>query len=57
LDVYGVDVVDAGGGVPLIVDVNAFPGIRGQLGAAEALAQFVVRVGAGGVAAVSGSSL
>jgi ribosomal protein S6--L-glutamate ligase len=57
LDVYGVDVVDAGGGVPLIVDVNAFPGIRDQSGAAEELAAFVMRVGVGGVAAVSGSSL
>ncbi|MFD8022993.1 RimK family alpha-L-glutamate ligase [Streptomyces lavendulae] len=38
LDVYGVDVIDTGGGAPLIVDVNAFPGIRGQDGAPEALA-------------------
>ncbi|NXY95716.1 alpha-L-glutamate ligase [Streptomyces sp. BR123] len=38
LDVYGVDVIDTGGGVPLVVDVNAFPGIRGQDGAPEALA-------------------
>lgn len=57
LDVYGVDVVDVGGGVPLIVDVNAFPGIRGQLGAADVLAGFVVRVGVGDAAVVSGSSL
>ncbi|MFD0270829.1 RimK family alpha-L-glutamate ligase [Streptomyces sp. NPDC127106] len=38
LDVYGVDVIDTGGGAPLVVDVNAFPGIRGQAGAPEALA-------------------
>lgn len=38
LDVYGVDIIDAGGGAALIVDVNAFPGIRGQAGAPEALA-------------------
>lgn len=38
LDVYGVDIIDTGGGTPLIVDVNAFPGIRGQSGAPEALA-------------------
>ncbi|GAA3725692.1 hypothetical protein [Streptomyces tremellae] len=28
LDVYGVDMIDAGGGTPLIVEVNAFPGAR-----------------------------
>ncbi|MCX5380045.1 RimK family alpha-L-glutamate ligase [Streptomyces sp. NBC_00091] len=38
LDVYGVDVIDTGGGRPLIVDINAFPGIRGQAGAPDALA-------------------
>ncbi|MFJ4776844.1 RimK family alpha-L-glutamate ligase [Streptomyces sp. NPDC088762] len=38
LDVYGVDVIDTGGGTPLIVDINAFPGIRGQAGAPQALA-------------------
>ncbi|MET9323912.1 alpha-L-glutamate ligase [Streptomyces sp. NPDC003038] len=38
LDVYGVDIIDTSGGRPLIVDVNAFPGIRGQAGAPEALA-------------------
>ncbi|GAB1326881.1 ATP-grasp domain-containing protein [Streptomyces sennicomposti] len=38
LDVYGVDVIDRGDGVPLIVDVNAFPGVRDQPGAPEALA-------------------
>ncbi|MFD0527211.1 hypothetical protein ACFQ1I_08035 [Kitasatospora arboriphila] len=34
---YGVDILDTPDG-PLIVDVNAFPGIRGQAGAPEALA-------------------
>ncbi|MEV0371678.1 alpha-L-glutamate ligase [Streptomyces sp. NPDC050636] len=48
LDVYGVDILDAGDGVPLIVDINAFPGIRGQAGAPEALAGLAVRVGSGG---------
>ncbi|MFB7462179.1 RimK family alpha-L-glutamate ligase [Streptomyces sp. NPDC056224] len=43
LDVYGVDIIDAGGGTPLIVDVNAFPGIRGQAGAPEALAALTLR--------------
>jgi ribosomal protein S6--L-glutamate ligase len=38
LEVYGVDVLDTGDGTPLIVDINAFPGIRGQVGAPEALA-------------------
>ncbi|MFC9294277.1 RimK family alpha-L-glutamate ligase [Streptomyces sp. NPDC057011] len=38
LDVYGVDVIATGDGSPLIVDVNAFPGIRGQAGAPQALA-------------------
>jgi ribosomal protein S6--L-glutamate ligase len=37
LQVYGVDILDRPGD-PLIVDVNAFPGIRGQDGAARALA-------------------
>lgn len=37
LDVYGVDLLDTADG-PLIVDVNAFPGIRGQAGAPSALA-------------------
>ncbi|MGW7193602.1 ATP-grasp domain-containing protein, partial [Streptomyces sp. NPDC054838] len=36
LDVYGVDFIDTGDGVPLIVDVNAFPGLRGRPGAPEA---------------------
>ena len=44
LEVYGVDVIDAGGGTPLIVDVNAFPGVRAQTGAPEALAALAVRV-------------
>ncbi|MFJ2669591.1 MULTISPECIES: RimK family alpha-L-glutamate ligase [unclassified Streptomyces] len=45
LDVYGVDVIDAGDGTPLIVDINAFPGIRGQSGAPEALAALALRAG------------
>lgn len=48
LDVYGVDLIDAGGGRPLIVDVNAFPGIRGQSGAPEALAALTLRRAAAG---------
>ncbi|MFE2226307.1 ATP-grasp domain-containing protein [Streptomyces kronopolitis] len=43
LEVYGVDVLDAGDGAPLLVDVNAFPGIRGQAGAPEALAALALR--------------
>ncbi|GGY95568.1 hypothetical protein GCM10010343_21290 [Streptomyces avidinii] len=43
LDIYGVDIIDTGGGTPLIVDVNAFPGIRGQAGAPEALAALALR--------------
>ncbi|MFC9327868.1 RimK family alpha-L-glutamate ligase [Kitasatospora sp. NPDC057015] len=46
LDVYGVDLLD-GAGEPLIVDVNAFPGIRGQAGAPEALAALALRAAAG----------
>ncbi len=42
LDVYGVDLLD-GPGDPLIVDINAFPGIRGQEGAPQALAALAVR--------------
>ncbi|MFI2641083.1 RimK family alpha-L-glutamate ligase [Streptomyces sp. NPDC018610] len=38
LDVYGVDVIDEGDGAPLIVDINAFPGVRGPSGAPQALA-------------------
>ncbi|MET9881996.1 alpha-L-glutamate ligase [Streptomyces sp. NPDC006430] len=45
LDVYGVDLIDTGGGTPLIVDVNAFPGIRGQAGAPEALAALALERG------------
>ncbi|MFE4828581.1 RimK family alpha-L-glutamate ligase [Streptomyces sp. NPDC056672] len=47
LDVYGVDLIDAGGGAPLIVDINAFPGVRGQTGAPEALAALALRAAAG----------
>jgi ribosomal protein S6--L-glutamate ligase len=43
LDVYGVDVIDAGAGRALIVDVNAFPGVRHQPGAPEALAALALR--------------
>ncbi|GAA2741828.1 alpha-L-glutamate ligase [Kitasatospora cinereorecta] len=46
LDVYGVDVLDVGGR-PLIVDVNAFPGIRGQAGAPEALAALALAAAEG----------
>ncbi|WP_371502249.1 alpha-L-glutamate ligase [Kitasatospora sp. NBC_00374] len=46
LDVYGVDVLDVAGR-PLIVDINAFPGIRGQAGAPQALAGLAVEVGVG----------
>ncbi|MCX5206497.1 alpha-L-glutamate ligase [Streptomyces sp. NBC_00237] len=42
LQVYGVDVIGADDGTPLIVDINAFPGIRGQQGAPEALAALVL---------------
>ncbi|MFD4698552.1 ATP-grasp domain-containing protein [Streptomyces niveus] len=45
LDVYGVDIVDTGDGTPLIVDINAFPGIRDQDGAPEALAALVTATG------------
>ncbi|MEU8780786.1 alpha-L-glutamate ligase [Streptomyces sp. NPDC048637] len=48
LEVYGVDLLDAGGGVPLIVDINAFPGIRGQAGAPEALAALALRTAVSG---------
>ncbi|MEV6774122.1 hypothetical protein AB0N05_36355 [Nocardia sp. NPDC051030] len=41
LDVYGVDLLEVDG-EPLIVDINAFPGIRGQEGAAQALAARVL---------------
>ncbi|MER7757266.1 alpha-L-glutamate ligase [Kitasatospora sp. NPDC097643] len=46
LDVYGVDLLD-GAAEPVIVDVNAFPGIRGQHGAPEALAGLALRVAVG----------
>jgi ribosomal protein S6--L-glutamate ligase len=42
LDVYGVDVIATPAG-PLIVDVNAFPGIRDQPGAPQALAALALR--------------
>ncbi|AUY51752.1 alpha-L-glutamate ligase [Streptomyces sp. CB01881] len=42
LDVYGVDLLD-GPAEPVIVDINAFPGIRGQAGAPEALAALALR--------------
>lgn len=41
LDIYGVDVMEDDGRA-LIVDVNAFPGIRGQAGAPAALAALAV---------------
>ncbi|MFF3862699.1 RimK family alpha-L-glutamate ligase [Streptomyces sp. NPDC002209] len=47
LDVYGVDLIDTGDGSPLIVDVNAFPGIRGQAGAPRALAALALARAAG----------
>ncbi|MEV7775884.1 alpha-L-glutamate ligase [Kitasatospora sp. NPDC086791] len=43
LDVYGVDLLD-GPAEPVIVDVNAFPGVRGRPGAPEALAALAERV-------------
>ncbi|MFD3513393.1 RimK family alpha-L-glutamate ligase [Streptomyces sp. NPDC058657] len=47
LEVYGVDFVavqgSEGAATPLIVDINAFPGIRDQPGAPEALAALVLR--------------
>ncbi|MEU9102665.1 alpha-L-glutamate ligase [Streptomyces sp. NPDC048361] len=52
LDVYGVDVIDTGEGTPLIVDINAFPGIRGQAGAPEALAALALRRARDAVVAV-----
>jgi len=44
LDVYGVDLIDIGDGTPRIVDINAFPGIRGQAGAPEALSALALRI-------------
>ncbi|MEW2579124.1 ATP-grasp domain-containing protein [Streptomyces syringium] len=46
LDVYGVDLLEVAG-TPLIVDINAFPGVRGQRGAPEALADLALRTAAG----------
>ncbi|WBP88842.1 ATP-grasp domain-containing protein [Kitasatospora cathayae] len=43
LTVYGVDLLD-GAAEPVIVDVNAFPGVRGRPGAPEALAGLALRV-------------
>ena len=42
LDIYGVDILLGPSG-PVIVDINAFPGARGQDGAPEALASLAVR--------------
>ncbi|MFF9652014.1 RimK family alpha-L-glutamate ligase [Streptomyces sp. NPDC014622] len=42
LDVYGVDVLDREG-APVVVDINAFPGIRGPKGAPAALAALALR--------------
>ncbi|MEV8343198.1 ATP-grasp domain-containing protein [Streptomyces niveus] len=55
LDVYGVDIVDTGDGTPLIVDINAFPGIRDQEGAPEALAALVLRTATGDRARATGA--
>ncbi|MBP0460768.1 ATP-grasp domain-containing protein [Streptomyces montanisoli] len=52
LDVYGVDIIDAGGGAPRIVDINAFPGVRGQAGAPEALAALALRTATEAIEAV-----
>ncbi|WP_067572558.1 ATP-grasp domain-containing protein [Nocardia acidivorans] len=41
LEVYGVDILEVAGS-PLIIDVNAFPGMRGQSGAPRALARRVL---------------
>ena len=46
LEVYGADVLRGPDG-PVIVDINAFPGIRGQAGAPEALAALTVRMATG----------
>ncbi|MGW2178296.1 ATP-grasp domain-containing protein [Streptomyces sp. NPDC001732] len=42
LDVYGVDLLDREG-EPVVVDINAFPGIRGPKGAPAALAALALR--------------
>ncbi|MET7297499.1 alpha-L-glutamate ligase [Embleya sp. NPDC005575] len=44
LDVYGVDILEVDG-IPSIIDVNAFPGMRGMSGAPEALAALAARDG------------
>ncbi|MFE5326351.1 RimK family alpha-L-glutamate ligase [Embleya sp. NPDC056575] len=44
LDVYGVDILEVDG-VPSIIDVNAFPGMRDMRGAPEALAELATRSG------------
>ncbi|WP_031174732.1 MULTISPECIES: ATP-grasp domain-containing protein [Streptomyces] len=46
LDVYGIDLVVADDGSPTVVDVNAFPGLRGQPTAPRALADLTLRTGA-----------
>nr|BFD91192.1 hypothetical protein KitaXyl93_25520 [Kitasatospora sp. Xyl93] len=56
LDVYGVDLLD-GPAEPVIVDVNAFPGVRGRPGAPEALVALALRVGAERVGAEEGRAL
>lgn len=50
LDVYGVDVLATPAG-PVVVDVNAFPGVRDQAGAPEALAALALRAARGLTAA------
>ncbi|MQY07086.1 ATP-grasp domain-containing protein [Actinomadura macrotermitis] len=49
LQVFGVDVVCGPGRDPLVVDVNAFPGARGQEGAPAALAALALRAAEAGV--------
>ncbi|MET8543209.1 alpha-L-glutamate ligase [Kitasatospora sp. NPDC004799] len=56
LDVYGVDLLD-GPAEPVIVDVNAFPGVRGRAGAPEALVALALRVGAEWAGAARGRVL
>ncbi|MFI2608546.1 RimK family alpha-L-glutamate ligase [Kitasatospora sp. NPDC018619] len=56
LDVYGVDLLD-GPADPVIVDVNAFPGVRGRAGAPEALVALALRVGAERSGAEQGRAL
>ncbi|MEV7188435.1 alpha-L-glutamate ligase [Kitasatospora sp. NPDC093102] len=56
LDVYGVDLLD-GPAEPVIVDVNAFPGVRGRPGAPEALVALALRVGAERGRALAGRAL